>query len=101
MVDLAVLNKADEARRILRELDRVVVAFSGGVDSTLLLRLAQDSLGDRCLAVTAVSPSLSARERRDAAELAEQRKPWFLAVNLVNPHDVMFYNTDRPGEPVQ
>ena len=29
--------------------------------------------------------------------LAAQGKPWFLAVNLVNPHDVMFYNTDRPG----
>jgi len=36
-----------------------------------------------------------------AAELAQQGKPWFLAVNLVNPHDVMFYDTDRPGEPVQ
>jgi arylsulfatase A-like enzyme len=34
-------------------------------------------------------------------ELAAQGKPWFLAVNLVNPHDVMFINTDRPGRPVQ
>lgn len=34
-------------------------------------------------------------------ELAAQGKPWFLAVNLVNPHDIMFINTDRPGEPVQ
>jgi arylsulfatase len=34
-------------------------------------------------------------------ELATQGKPWFLAVNLVNPHDIMFLNTDRPGEPVQ
>ena len=33
--------------------------------------------------------------------LATQGKPWFLAVNLVNPHDVMFYNTDRPGEKIQ
>ncbi len=39
--------------------------------------------------------------RGKAAELAQQRKPWFLAVNLVNPHDVMFYNTDEPGQPVQ
>lgn len=39
--------------------------------------------------------------RSKAAELAEQQKPWFLAVNLVNPHDVMFYNTDEPGQPVQ
>src|SRR5262245_27975820 len=72
MVDMALWNKADEARRILRELDTVVVAFSGGVDSTLLLRLAQESLGDRCVAVTAVSPSLSARERKDAADLARR-----------------------------
>jgi len=34
-------------------------------------------------------------------ELAVQGKPWFLAVNFVNPHDIMFFNTDRPGEPVQ
>jgi arylsulfatase len=39
--------------------------------------------------------------RGKGAELAEQKKPWFLAVNLVNPHDVMFYNTDEPGQPVQ
>lgn len=39
--------------------------------------------------------------RGRAPELAAQNKPWFLAVNLVNPHDVMFYNTDKPGQKVQ
>ena len=39
--------------------------------------------------------------RGHARELAAQDKPWFLAVNLVNPHDIMFVNTDRPGEKVQ
>jgi arylsulfatase A-like enzyme len=34
-------------------------------------------------------------------ELAAEGKPWFLAVNLVNPHDIMFLDTDRPGEKVQ
>jgi len=34
-------------------------------------------------------------------ELAAAGKPWFLAVNLVNPHDVMFYDTDAPGTKVQ
>ena len=34
-------------------------------------------------------------------KLNEEGIPWFLAVNFVNPHDVMFYNTDLPGEPVQ
>ena len=39
--------------------------------------------------------------RGRGSELAAQAKPWFLAVNLVNPHDIMFIDTDRPGEPVQ
>ena len=39
--------------------------------------------------------------RSRGVELATQGKPWFLAVNLVNPHDIMFINTDRPGERMQ
>jgi arylsulfatase len=39
--------------------------------------------------------------RGHGKELADKNKPWFLAVNLVNPHDIMFVNTDRPGEKMQ
>ncbi|WER48799.1 sulfatase-like hydrolase/transferase [Cupriavidus sp. WKF15] len=39
--------------------------------------------------------------RSKGRDLAAQGKPWFLAVNLVNPHDVMFYDTDPPDSPVQ
>ena len=39
--------------------------------------------------------------RGHGQQLAAQGKPWFLAVNLVNPHDIMFLNTDRRGEQVQ
>ncbi|MDM0109423.1 sulfatase-like hydrolase/transferase [Variovorax sp. J22R24] len=39
--------------------------------------------------------------RGKGRELAAEQKPWFLAVNLVNPHDVMYYNTDAPGTVVQ
>ena len=39
--------------------------------------------------------------RGKGRELAASNKPWFMAVNLVNPHDVMFYDTDAPGTPVQ
>lgn len=39
--------------------------------------------------------------RAETPRLAKDQKPWFLAVNLVNPHDVMFFNTDEPGENVQ
>jgi len=39
--------------------------------------------------------------RGKGRDLAAQGKPWFMAVNLVNPRDVMFYDTDAPGTPVQ
>ena len=40
--------------------------------------------------------------RAETPQLANQGKPWFLSLNLVNPHDVMYFNTDAPGaEPVQ
>ena len=39
--------------------------------------------------------------RGKGRELTDKGKPWFLAVNLVNPHDVMFYDTDAPGSPLR
>ncbi len=67
-----VQQKYDRLRSLLAGLNSVLVAFSGGVDSTLLLRVARDTLGDRALAVTAVSPLFPASDQREADELAER-----------------------------
>ncbi|MDM7926359.1 MAG: ATP-dependent sacrificial sulfur transferase LarE [bacterium] len=64
------MTKLDMLRKRLLELDRVAVAYSGGVDSTFLLSVAGETLGkDRVLAVTASSAIHSKAEIRDAKEL--------------------------------
>jgi uncharacterized protein len=67
-----VFDKRQQVQDILRTLQSVLVAYSGGVDSTLLLRVAHDTLGDAVLAVTADSPSLPRDDLREARALAAQ-----------------------------
>lgn len=66
------MRKLDALRTAIADYERVVVAFSGGVDSAFLLKVAADVLGDRCHAVTAVSQTMARSEVADAAALAAE-----------------------------
>jgi uncharacterized protein len=67
----AISEKRDRLLEILRDCGRVAVAFSGGVDSTVVAKAAQVACGANAVAVTAVSPSLASGELDEARRLAE------------------------------
>ncbi|WP_427159831.1 ATP-dependent sacrificial sulfur transferase LarE [Aliinostoc sp. HNIBRCY26] len=59
-------EKLEKLKLLFTEMGQALIAYSGGVDSTLVAKIAYDVLGDRALAVTAVSPSLLPEELEDA-----------------------------------
>ncbi len=68
------LQKYSNLKKLLRKMERVLVAFSGGVDSTFLLKAAHDVLGEDVLAVIASSATYPQREREEALKLAAEMK---------------------------
>ncbi len=69
----SIKEKLSEVKNILKDLEKVVVAFSSGVDSTVLLKISLDVLGKKnVLAVTASSPTFPEEELKEAALLAKK-----------------------------
>jgi uncharacterized protein len=67
-----VKEKFEHLKTILHNMESVLVAFSGGVDSTFLLRVAFDTLKGKAIALTATSPTYPEREFQEAKRLAQQ-----------------------------
>lgn len=71
-MDTTIQTKQDRLKRRIRELGSVAVAFSGGVDSTFLLKTAHDLLGDHTLAVTIRSSFFPLRELDEAVQFVQK-----------------------------
>ncbi|MBS3096815.1 ATP-dependent sacrificial sulfur transferase LarE [Candidatus Woesearchaeota archaeon] len=74
-------QKYEKLRNEIKKLGSAIVAFSGGVDSALVLKVAHDILGNNVVAVTADSPSLPRRELEETKNIAKQIGAKHLIIN--------------------
>ncbi len=81
MQAISLQNKFESLQKKIQSMGEVLVAFSGGVDSTFLLGTARDVLGEKVTALTAVSASLSQAEKKFALDTARQMKVRHLLVD--------------------
>ena len=85
-LDAALQAKYEHLQTLFEEMGRAVIAFSGGIDSTLALKVSLDTLGpENTLAVTAISPSLSSEEQREALDLLHDLSAPY---ELIETHEV-------------
>jgi uncharacterized protein len=85
---LTAREKERNLRRLMREMQAVLVAYSGGVDSSYLALIAAQELGAKAVCVLGLSPSVSQKQREEARKIAEEFKFNFQTVEtdeLENP----------------
>lgn len=89
MEEISAEQKERNLRDLMRKMERVLVAFSGGVDSSYIALIASQELGENAVCVLGLSPSVSQIQREEAARIADEFKFNFLKIQtdeLDNPN---------------
>ena len=89
-LDAALYEKSQALRDLLRSLGHVIIAYSGGVDSAFLLKVAREEIGERAVGIIGVSPSLMPEEHEDAVDLARQIGAPLRTVETDEMHDANY-----------
>jgi uncharacterized protein len=84
-------RKLKRLQNILSKMDGILIAYSGGVDSTLLLKVAKDTLSNKVLAVTAQSPTYPQDEIEQAKKIAKKFKVKHLIIKTNELKDPNFF----------
>jgi uncharacterized protein len=91
------MEKLERLRALLREMESVLVCYSGGIDSAFVLAVAHEVLGPRAVGMTAVSPSLAPYEKDAAASVAKQigARHELVESNEIEDPNYVANNSDR------
>lgn len=77
-----IYRKLSDLRKLLRSFGSAAIAFSGGVDSTFLLKVAHEEFGEKAVAVTVVSPLIPKKEAQDAADFCKNENIRHFVIEL-------------------
>jgi uncharacterized protein len=93
---MAMDKKLKHLKKLIREMGSVLVAYSGGLDSSFLLKVAKDCLGDKVLAVTAVSETYTKKELEFAKSFCQQ---YYIRHKTIRTHELSDKNfSSNPKE---
>ncbi len=88
-------DKYNKLQSIFKEMDSVLIAYSGGVDSTFLLKVGTDTLGKKCVGVIGIAPSLATDEYEKAIKEANQFNANLKTINTNEMENPLYFNNNN------
>jgi uncharacterized protein len=89
-----IINIEQNLKTIISKMGNVIVAYSGGVDSSYLMDVSSEVLGNNAIAIMSFSPSVAEDDRTDAIKLAKSKKWNYKVINTLEMEDENYVKND-------